>query len=68
MTTSIFQSQNIKYFNLNDKLISVKVKDMYNIYHNVFNFTNQFQVKIMTMNSAVIKQNLNICLLKAIKN
>ena len=44
---------------------AIEVKDNHNIYHNVFSFTNRLRVKATTMDAAMLRQNLDSCLLGA---
>ena len=61
---SVFKPQDIDYFDSNSDIESVEVKENHQIYHNVFSFINCLQVKALTMNTALLRQNLNFCLLR----
>ena len=61
---SAFRSQNIDYFDSNSDVESFEVKKNHQIYHNMFSFINCLQVKALTMNIVLLRQNLNFCLLE----
>ena len=61
---SVFRPWDIDYFDSNSDVESVEVKENHQIYHNVFSFINCLQVKALTMNTALLRQNLNFCLLE----
>ena len=65
-SNSPFRPWDISYFNPNSDVESVKVKENHQIYHNMFSFINCLQVKALTMNTALLRQNLNFCLLRKI--
>lgn len=58
-----FRPRDIGYFDPNPDVPPVEVKDTHNIYHNVFSFTNRLQVKAITMDKALLRQNIDSCLL-----
>ena len=62
---SAFRLRDIEYFDLNSLVSSVEVKDSHNIYHNVFSFINRLQVKAASIDPAVLRQNIELCLLGA---
>jgi len=43
----------------------INVKDIYNVYHNVFSFTARLRVKATTIDVAILRQNIDIYLLSA---
>ena len=61
-STSI-KSWDISKFNPNPDLELTEIKDGQQIYHNVFAFTNRLHVKAMTMNPALLRNNLDVCLM-----
>ena len=63
---SVFKPQDINYFNSNSDVESVEVKENHQIYHNVFSFINCLWVKALTMNTALLRQSLNFCLLRKV--
>ena len=50
---SVFCAYNIEYFDLSDNE-AVKIKENYQIYQNVFSFTNCLHVKVFTMNTVIL--------------
>lgn len=63
-----FRPRDIGFFNPDPQVIPVESKNNYNIYHNVFSFTNRLRVKATSMDAAVLRQNLDACLLGAADN
>ena len=63
--STAFRPRDIGYFDSNPQLPPVDVKDSHNIYHNVFSFTNRLRVKVASMDPAVLRQNIESCLLGA---
>ena len=61
---SSFRPRDVGYFDPGPGM-PIEVKDNHNVYHNVFSFTNRLRVKATTMDSAVLRQNLDACLLGA---
>lgn len=60
-----FRARDVGYFDPNPDVPAIEVKDHHNVYHNVFSFTNRLRVKVTTMDAAVLRQNLDTCLLGA---
>ena len=58
-----FRAQNIGYFDPDPSKEAIKIKDNHSIYYNVFNFTNQLQVKASNGDAGKLRKNLNLCLL-----
>lgn len=58
-----FRPRDIGYFEPNPDAMPVEAKDSHNVYHNVFSFTNRLRVKSITMDAALLRQNLDSCLL-----
>ena len=58
-----FRPKDIGYFDPNPDIMPVDVKDTYNIYYNVFSFTNRLRVKETTIDPALLRQHLDTCLL-----
>ncbi len=61
--TKAFRPRDIGLFDPNPDLDPVEVKDEKQVYHNVFSFTNRLRVKASTMDPAVLRQNVESCLL-----
>ena len=59
----VFRARDVGYFDPNPDVPSIEVKENHNIYHNVFSFTNRLRVKADTMDVALLRQNLDACLL-----
>ena len=60
---TVFQAQNVGYFDPNPSKKTVEIKDNHFIYYNVFSFTNQLQVKASNRDASKLRRNLNLCLL-----
>ncbi|KAI4221405.1 MAG: hypothetical protein L6R40_008635, partial [Gallowayella cf. fulva] len=60
-----FRPRDIGYFDPNPEVMPVEVKDTHNVYHNVFSFTQRLRVKMDTMDAALLRENLDSCLLGA---
>ena len=58
-----FRARDVGYFDPNPDVPAIKVKENHNVYHNVFNFTNRLRVKADTMDVAILRHNLDACLL-----
>ena len=65
--TPVFRARDVGYFDPNPDVPAIEVKDNYNIYHNVFSFINRLRVKVNTIDTAVLRQNLDAYLLKKAK-
>ena len=59
---SAFRARDIGYFDPSDGE-AVEVKENHQIYRNVFSFTNRLRVKASTMDTAILRQNIDSCLL-----
>ena len=59
-----FRSRDVEYFEPASRP-AIEVKDNYNIYHNVFSFITRLRVKATIMNVTVLRQNLDIYLLRS---
>ena len=68
VTTPQFRPRDIRYFNPDPNIPLVKVKDSYNIYYNIFSFTNRVKVKATTIDPTLIRLNLDSCLLRKANN
>lgn len=66
--TSSSYPRNIGYFDPDPGQAPVQVKQSYNIYHNVFSFTNRLRVKADVLDVGVLRQNVDSCLLGAADN
>ena len=60
-----FRARDVGYFDPKPDVPAIEVKENHNIYHNVFSFTNRLRVKADTMDVALLRQNLDACLLGA---
>ena len=60
-----FRARDVGYFDPNSDVPAIEVKENHNIYHNVYSFTNRLRVKADTMDVALLRQNLDACLLGA---
>ena len=60
-----FRARDVGFFDPDPKLPPVEPVKDHNIYHNVFSFTNRLRVKSTTMDVALLRQNLDACLLGA---
>jgi len=60
-----FRPQTIGYFDPKSNVMPINVKDIYNVYHNVFSFTARLRVKATTIDVAILRQNIDIYLLSA---
>ena len=58
-----FRARDVGYFDPNPDVPAIEVKDNHNVYHNVYSFTNRLRVKVDTMDAALLRQNLDSCLL-----
>ena len=58
-----FRARDVGYFDPNPDVPAIEVKENHNIYHNVYSFTNRLRVKADTMDVALLRQNLDACLL-----
>ena len=58
-----FWSKNVRFLDFNFKLNSVNVKKDKQLYYNIFSFTNWIWVMTFTMNTTILQQNLQSCLL-----
>ena len=61
--SSAFRPRDIGFFDPNSALMPVEVKDNYNVYHNVYSFTQRLRVKATTMDTALLRRNLESYLL-----
>ena len=57
-----FQARDVGYFDSNPSKEAIEIKDNHCIYHNIFGFTNQLQVKALNKNASKLCRNLNLCL------
>ena len=64
-TTNKQNTRDIGYFDYNPDLPPVETKDGRNIYHNIFSFTARLRIKAVTIDAAVMRQNLDKCFLGA---
>ena len=58
-----FRPRDIRYFEPDPLAIPVEAKDGYNVYHNVFSFTNRLRVKESIIDAAFLRQNIESYLL-----
>lgn len=63
-----FRARDIDYFDPNPDVPTIEVKDHHNVYHNIFSFINRLRIKITTIDTAALRQNLNSYLLNTADN
>ncbi len=54
-STNYFRPRDVGYFDPNLDIPLVEVKDTYNIYYNVFSFTNRLRVKSSTIDVSLLR-------------
>ena len=60
----LFKMKNIEFFNFNPNVTQmIKIKNNYNIYHNIFSFTQRLRMIIIDEMAFVITKNLHFCLM-----
>ena len=65
--TLLFKVKNIEFFDFNPNVTQmIEIKDNYNIYHNVFSFTQRFWVIIIDEMVFIVTKNLHFCLMKTV--
>ena len=63
----LFKAKNIEFLNSNPNVTQmIKIKNNYNIYHNVFSFTQKFRVIIINEMAFIITKNLHFYLMNII--
>ena len=64
-----FKTKNIEYFNFNPNATQmIDMKNNYNIYHNVFSFTQKLQMIVINEMIFVISKNLYFCLMNVVNS
>ena len=57
-----FMVRDVGYFDPNSDTEPVEIKEMHQVYHNVFTFTNRLKAKAVTMDATLLRNNLTSCL------
>ena len=65
--TPAFRARDVGYFEPNPDVPAIDVKENHNVYHNVYSFTNRLRVKVDSMDAALLRQNLDSCLLGSVE-
>ena len=60
-----FRPRDVGYFNLDPDVPPIEAKETHNIYHNMFSLTNRLRVKVLIINAALLRQNIESYLLRS---